>query len=192
MLPEGLRKKPGLLVVGIASAAVAAWLGFAFVTDRGPLLPRPVLGQPAPQVSAAEIQGGQVIQLQQFRGKVLLVNFWASWCEPCREEHANLLRLKEVFADRQGFVMLGVAHRDRTEDARDFLRRWGEGYPNLADPDGTVGAAFGVTSLPASFLIDASGKVRCRHFGPVRQADIERLGRDWIRPALDGHFHSCG
>lgn len=176
----------------VGTLILGALGGGGYTFFAGPVLPpRSLVGQPAPQFAAPDIHAQQTIELRQFRGKVLVLNFWASWCEPCREEHAYLLRLKDRFADQQGAVLLGVAHRDRQDDAREFLRRWGEGYPHLADPNGNIGAAFGVTSLPQTLLIDASGVLRCRHFGPVGKADLEKIERNWIRPALEGRLHSC-
>lgn len=177
--------------IGALIAGIAAWVGYALI-DGSVLPPRAAVGRPAPHFAAPDIRTGQMLELRELRGKVLLLNFWASWCEPCREEHANLLRLKGIMAEQPGVMLLGVAHRDRPDDAREFLRRWGEGYPNLADPDGVVGAAFGVTSLPQTFLVDTSGVVRCRHFGPVGRAELEGIERNWIRPALENRFRSCG
>lgn len=124
-------------------------------------------------------------------GKVVLVNFWASWCEPCREEHANLLRLQRMFSAYPDFAMLGVAHRDEPANAREFLRRWGAGYPHVSDADGAIGDGFGISGVPQSFLIDREGIIRCRHFGPVAGADMVKIAERWLRPLLSGHVPSC-
>lgn len=177
------------LIVGLAAMAGAVGLiGYLAAPSK---LPRSVVGQAAPQFAAPEIRDGEVHALHQYRGKVLLVNFWASWCEPCRHEHANLQRLMEMFGDRQDFAMLGIVHRDQPADARQFLRQWGGGYPNLADPDGAIGASFGLSGLPQTFLVDPAGVVRCKHFGPIGSADLEKIAGRWIGASLEGRFMSC-
>lgn len=177
------------IIAGAIAVGLFAWLGRGFLADMAP--PGTVLGKAVPQFEAPDIHDRQVVDLSRYRGKVLLVNFWASWCEPCREEHANLQRLNEIIASHPGVELLGVAYRDRPADAREFLRRWGEGYPSLADPDGRLGAAFGVTSLPRTFLIDTNGIVRCQHIGPIGKAEVEMIVARWIGPALESRFQSC-
>ena len=107
------------------------------------------------------------LKLGDLKGKVTLVNFFASWCVPCRVEHPLLSQL----ADRVNLV--GVAYKDKPEDSRAWLSRLGDPYKALAmDRDGRVGIDFGVYGVPESYLIDKNGVIRFKQTGPFSPDDI--------------------
>lgn len=155
-------------------------------------IPSVLLGQPAAAFSAPALDDGRMISLQQYRGKVLLLNFWASWCTECISEHENLLKLARDYRQHPDFAMLGVVYQDQPEDAREFLARKGSAYPSLIDAKGQIGIDYGVYGVPETFLIDRQGKIVCKQFGPLTGKDEQRLRQRWLEPLLAGkEVKSC-
>ncbi|HVY97103.1 MAG TPA: TlpA disulfide reductase family protein [Solirubrobacterales bacterium] len=139
------------------------------------------LGEPAPSPALPRLEGGGTGSLADYRGQWVLVNFWASWCVPCRQEAPDL----EAFQRRYGgprFTVLGIDSRDLSGDGRDFVRRYGLSYPQLRDGDGDTAHEFGTTGVPENFLVGPEGKVRLLLRGPV---DDEYLQR-YVAPMLPG------
>ena len=130
------------------------------------------LGEQAPDGPLPRLEGGGEGSLAEYRGKWVLVNFWASWCGPCRQEAPTL----EKFQRRHGgarFTVLGIDSRDLTGDGRGFVRRFGLSYPQLRDGNGATAHAYGTTGVPENFLVDPEGKVRLLVHGPVDAAYLE-------------------
>jgi cytochrome c biogenesis protein CcmG, thiol:disulfide interchange protein DsbE len=139
------------------------------------------LGEPAPALSLPRLEGNGDGSLADYRGRWVLVNFWASWCLPCRQEAPAL----EGFQRRHGrgdFTVLGIDSRDLSGDGRAFVRRFGLSYPQLRDGDGATAHDFGTTGVPENFLVDPRGRVRLHLVGPV---DDEYLQRE-VAPLLGG------
>jgi cytochrome c biogenesis protein CcmG/thiol:disulfide interchange protein DsbE len=137
------------------------------------------LGEVAPDSPLPRLEGGGSGSLAEYRGRWVLVNFWASWCVPCRQEAPTL----EAFQHRHGggaFTVLGIDTRDLSGDGRDFVRRYGLSYPQLRDGDGATAHDFGTTGVPENYLIGPDGKVRLLLHGPV---DEEYLNR-YVAPQL--------
>jgi cytochrome c biogenesis protein CcmG/thiol:disulfide interchange protein DsbE len=134
----------------------------------------------APSISLPSLSTGRTYTLRAFRGHVVVLNLWASWCEPCRAEAPVLERWSRQIAARGGSVV-GVDTFDATSDARSFVRQLHLTYPILRDPGGAVKTSFGVTGFPESFVIDPSGRVAAIARGPVtdgfmRSAVVPLLG----------------
>jgi peroxiredoxin len=134
--------------------------------------PAPVdVGRPAPSYRAVSAKGDSV-SLEGLRGKPVLLNVWATWCHPCRDEIPELQRIYERYRGR-GLELVGVsvdaAGHDDAIGA--FARRYGMTYPVWRDPDETVSAAFLVVGVPATFLIDRDGVVRWKKTGPIGRSD---------------------
>ena len=109
-------------------------------------------------------------------GGVTLVNFWASWCGPCRIEHPHLNRLSA-----EGVNVVGVNQADRPENARAFLKALGDPFKIIGvDADRRAGIEWGVYGLPETFIIDRQGRIRHRHVGPISEQDLAEI----IRPML--------
>jgi len=155
----------GLLVFGLASKGSS---GLA-------------VGDPVPTTPLPRLEGGGSQSLADYRGRWVLVNFWASWCPPCREEAPALEDLQRRHVGPR-FTVLGIDSRDLSDDGRAFVRRYGLSYPQLRDADGDVSHDYGTTGLPESYLIDPQGKVKLHAVGTV---DEEYL-RDQVEPLLSG------
>ena len=137
------------------------------------------LGEVAPTSPLPRLEGGGNGSIADYRGQWVLVNFWASWCVPCREEAPAL----EEFQRRHGdgdFTVLGIDSRDLSGDGRAFVRRFGLSYPQLRDGDGAIAHDFGTTGVPENYLIGPDGKVRRLVRGPVSDEYL----KDEVAPLL--------
>ena len=139
-------------------------------------------GRPdAPVFELARLPGEGELSLDELRGKAVVLNFWASWCGPCKEETPLLERAWQRWQKRD-VVFVGVNVKDFRGDALDFMREYGVTYPNVYDGKGSTIGRYGVTGYPETYFIDADGRVRWRIAGPVEDADDVD---DGIRRALD-------
>jgi thiol-disulfide isomerase/thioredoxin len=168
-----------LLITGLAGAGAGWWFTEAVLKDQQPVyqdsgpMPGELIGQVRPDFTLGSVTG-EVLNASDFDGDVLLINFWATWCKPCREEMPMLSELHEEKAG-QGFQVVGVA-LDDVQQARDFVADLGIGYPNLvggADVMAT-GVMYGNRAglLPYSVLIDRQGIIRWSKLGPLETADL--------------------
>ena len=123
----------------------------------------------APDFTLAKLDGDGELALESLRGKAVVLNFWASWCGPCKDETPLLQRSWKRWQDR-GVVFVGVDVKDFRGDARSFLRRFGVTYPNVYDGKGSTVGRYGVTGFPETYFIDARGRVVYRIAGPVDEA----------------------
>ena len=122
---------------------------------------------------------GRKVSLKDFQGKVVFLNFWATWCESCREEMPSMDRLYREFKGK-GLEIVAVNVKEKRQDALAFARELKLTYPVLTDPEGEVGLLYGAFGLPATYLIDRKGVVLARMFGPA----------DWYSPAARTLFKS--
>jgi cytochrome c biogenesis protein CcmG, thiol:disulfide interchange protein DsbE len=121
---------------------------------------------------------GQPFQLSDLRGKIVVINFWASWCPPCREEMPLLVSASDRLGD--DVVMIGVDIWDDESEGRAFLAEYGVEYPNVHDGNGRIGVDFGVTGVPETFIVNAEGRIVVRLPGPV--TSMQQL-RDMVAEA---------
>jgi cytochrome c biogenesis protein CcmG/thiol:disulfide interchange protein DsbE len=125
---------------------------------------------------------GQRVDSDDLRGRVVIVNFWASWCFECIAEHQVLLDAQERYG--ADLAIVGVLYQDQPQDALAFLARHGDGgWPNLVDAEGRVAIDYGVTGVPESFFIDSSGVVRYKQFGAVTSAVVDAQLPGLVSPA---------
>jgi len=151
--------------IPLAALPVLLLLGYGFRTNPREI-PSPLIGKPAAPFTLATFDGGQV-SLEALRGRVVVVNFWASWCYPaCYEEAPALARAWETYKDR-GVMMIGINIQDKEEPAKKFLTQFGHTFPNAPDPAGRVSVDYGVYGVPETFFIDRAGRVRWKHVGAV-------------------------
>lgn len=152
----------------IAFAALAAYF-YLSLGDDPSLLPSAMIDQPAPNFQLAAVEGDKPLARADFANQVVLVNFFASWCVPCRAEHALLMHL----SDQVHVPLYGIDYKDKPEDGSGFLRQFGDPYNAVgADRDGRVGIDFGVYGVPETYVIDKAGRIRLRHVGPLTPDDI--------------------
>lgn len=175
--PAPTRERRGprrLILAAWLMAGVAAIVAFLTVSVGRPSGPvdTPIVGRPAPAFDLQTLDG-QRVSLADLRGSPVVLNFWASWCIPCREE-APLLTAAAGNYRPEGLRILGVVYQDSAENARDFMARYGQTYPGLLDPEGRTAIDYGVFGLPETFFIDRAGIVRSRQVGAVTEADLQR------------------
>jgi cytochrome c biogenesis protein CcmG, thiol:disulfide interchange protein DsbE len=135
----------------------------------------------APDIELPPLDGGAEQSLTDWRGQVVVLNYWASWCEPCKRESPLLERWHRKISKRNGTV-LGVDVLDVTSDAKDFIAKHGLTYPHLKDKDGETMDDFGVIAYPETFVIDPQGRIAATRRGEV---DEEFL-RSTVLPLLAG------
>ena len=127
----------------------------------------------APSFTLPRLDGDGELAFESLRGKVVVVNFWASWCGPCTDEAPELEAAWQRWRSK-GVVVLGIDAQDFAGDARRFVRRYDLTYPIVRDGPGDVVREFGVEGFPETFFVDRSGKIVGEHFqGPVERADLE-------------------
>lgn len=148
--------KRSLIGLGIALPLVGL-LGFGLTRDPTVIV-SPLPGHEAPDFELTVLSDTSTIRLADLRGQVVVLNFWASWCIPCRVEHPELTRAQELYAGR-GVRFLGIVYNDSPENARRWLNELGENYPSLVDPGTRTGIDYGVYGVPETFIIDQKGKV---------------------------------
>ena len=151
-----------IAVVGVVVALVAL-LAYGLASNDPD---QDVAGKSAPELELPRLFGGGVGSLADYRGQVVVLNFWASWCEPCREESPLLQRWHERMEPRRGTV-LGVDVLDLTGDARDFIDEYELTYPMLRDGEGDSREGFGILGFPETFVIDREGRIAAVARGPV-------------------------
>ena len=134
---------------------------------------------PAPPLELPRLSGLGAETLEDYKGKVVVLNFWASWCEPCREESPLLQRWHRRMERRQGTV-LGVDVQDVTGDARDFIAEYKLTYPMLRDGEGVTRESFAIIGFPETFVLDRRGRIAAVRRGPVD----ERFMRERVLPLL--------
>ena len=129
----------------------------------------PLINKKAPDVRFQNLEGGGSLQLSALRGRPAVVNFWASWCIPCVQEHSALTESARSNSD---VTFMGVVYEDSKENARAFLAQRGAGYNTYEDPEGKAAIAFGVYGVPETFFINAQGMITDKYVGPLDEFSI--------------------
>ena len=165
-------RKTVFLLPLLAFCALVAWFALALRPSYDPqTLPSAMIDQPAPAFDLGSLNGGPNLVLSGLKGQVVLVNFFASWCAPCRVEHPILMRL----AEQEHVALYGIDYKDRPEAAKQILAQLGDPYRAIGlDPDGTTGINFGVYGVPETYVIDKSGQIRKRFVGPLTAEALDQ------------------
>ena len=167
--PSRSRWIPALAVVAVVGLLATL---FAFGLRRDPSVLQPALnGQAAPAFSLRTLDGRNDYSLQQLRGQVVVLNFWASWCADCRVEHSTLQEAFDRYRD-QKVVFLGVSFEDQESAARTFARQMGVGWPLLTDPGSATAIDYGVSGVPETFVIGPDGRIVGKTSGPVAYSTL--------------------
>jgi peroxiredoxin len=169
------------LLVGLGTGlllfyGIPAWpvSGQPFVTPGGPTLtpaPAAVVGAPAPDFTLTDV-AGNAVTLSKLKGQVVLINFWATWCGPCRVEMPAIQRRYEAFKD-QGLTVLAVNFDEPLIDVSAFQNSFNLTFPVLLDPGGIVNDLYRMRGYPSSFMVDRSGLITKLHIGLMTEKQLD-------------------
>ena len=157
--------------ISLALPAVLALLALGGCTSGSDATTSATVGQPAPAIEATTLDG-DALDLAAYRGQPVIVNFWASWCGPCREEFPVLQAAVDEHRD-DGLVLVGVVYEDMPEAAAGFMDEFGATWDSVADPDGDIAGAYRVVAPPQTYFIDGGGILRSIHIGEVTAEDFD-------------------
>jgi cytochrome c biogenesis protein CcmG/thiol:disulfide interchange protein DsbE len=158
------------LVPLAAFVIVAAWFAYGLTRDPS-RLPSALLDRPVPEFRLVALPGWDKpgFEASDLRGKVALVNIFASWCVPCRVEHPILMRLGR----EPNLALYGISYKDKAEESVKFLRELGDPYAAIGhDENGRVGIEWGVYGVPETFVVDREGRIRHKQVGPITARDL--------------------
>ena len=171
-------KRALILIPLLIFLALAALLAVG-LTLKPTEVPSPLIGKPVPAFSAPSLSDPEKIVTDQvLRGRVSVLNVWASWCIPCRDEHPYVQEL-----NARGLApVIGLNYKDKREDASRWLKQFGNAYTvSASDLDGRVGLDWGVYGVPETFIIDHQGIIRYKHIGPITAVSL----REEIIPTIE-------
>jgi cytochrome c biogenesis protein CcmG, thiol:disulfide interchange protein DsbE len=173
---EAFRRRLARWLAGLAAAITLAtlWTGVVATSEVASS------GSAFPAFALVTLEG-EPADGTLLEGHVTVVNFWASWCPPCRSEAPVLARVAEQTAP-DGVRFLGVLHRDQVAPAREFAEQFGLDFPTVVD-DGSLAGPLGVRAIPTTFVVGVDGTVLSRHFGPIREARLRVLVEDALARA---------
>jgi len=156
----------------LAFCVLVAWFALALRPNYDPqTLPSAMIDQPAPAFDLAALNGGANLSLNGLKGQVVLLNFFASWCAPCRVEQPILMRL----AKQDHVALYGIDYKDQPAAARRILAELGDPYRAIGlDADGITGINFGVYGVPETYVIDKNGQIRKRFVGPLTEESLQQ------------------
>jgi cytochrome c biogenesis protein CcmG/thiol:disulfide interchange protein DsbE len=169
-----------LIPLSALPVLVLLWYGFK-LNPRD--IPSPLMGKTAAPFTLTTFEG-QPLSLEALRGRVIVINFWASWCHPaCYEEAPALERGWQAYRER-GVTFVGVDIQDKAEAATKFIRDFNLTFPNALDSQGKVSVDYGVYGVPETFFIDRQGRIRGKHVGAVTDQTIrEQVDRLLAEPS---------
>ena len=162
------RVAAALVLVILIGLMVALALGFR----RDPHdIKTGTVGKPAPVFELDRLDGSGRLSLAAYQGKVVIINFWASWCIPCKQENPALVRVWERYRTSD-VVLIGIVYQDTVEVARDYTARMGNTWPSVVDTDGHTAIAYGVFGIPETFFVGPDGVIAGRHIGPIDEETL--------------------
>ena len=168
-------KRSGVIVIAVLGALLCGLLIYGVVQRGDDRSLEAAIAQgkrpPAPDRELPRLEGEGTGSLADYRGKVVFLNFWASWCPPCREEVPLLTRFQETLGTRG--TVLGVTFKDDPEASRSFARKYGVNYPSLRDNRLELAPLYGTRALPETFVIDPQGRIVAVARGTVSQEFLD-------------------
>lgn len=168
----------GLIAVGVAAMTLITLRRSQGLGQEISAVPVTV-DYPAPSLSLTDLEG-VTRSLSDYQGQVVLVNMWATWCPPCREEMPTLESFYQSYRE-QGFVIIGLNDGDAAVDVRDFVESYGLTFPIWLDPTYISESVFNTMNLPSSFVIDRQGQVRLQWVGMIDRAKLE----EYVVPIIE-------
>ena len=174
---DGVRRRPALW--GAVAAGIVLALFVVVLATREPATNRtvdsPLLGKAAPALAGASLLDGKQFDLRDEEGRWTLVNFFATWCEPCRKEHPDLVRFSQDHRVADDARVVSVVFQDKPEDVEGWFRDNGGNWPVVDDADGQIVVDWGVSGVPESYLVDPAGGVRAKIVGGVDATKLDDL-----------------
>jgi cytochrome c biogenesis protein CcmG/thiol:disulfide interchange protein DsbE len=161
-----------VLLAGLAVVAPLVAVLFMNLGRNPHVISSPLVGRAAPDFALQPLDGGEPVTLASLRGKPAVLNFWASWCVPCFDEHPLLVGAARELGDRVRFY--GVVYEDSDEQVKRFLSRQGQAYPSLVDPGSRTAIAYGIFGVPETYFLDAQGRIAAKHVGPLDAATLTK------------------
>ncbi|MEQ9620129.1 MAG: TlpA disulfide reductase family protein [Deltaproteobacteria bacterium] len=159
------------LVVLLIILTILILLGFALFGNREAIKVSPLVGKKAPEFTL-KLFDGEKLTLSELEGKTVLLNFWASWCMPCKQEALALEKSWQKYKD-DNVVFIGVNVWDDTSNARSYMKKYGGEYPHGIDPAEEIQVDYGIGGVPETFFIDASGNIIDKYNGPLTTEIID-------------------
>ena len=154
-----------VLFVGFFIAAAVIGILFVGLGKDPQVIDSPLIGHAAPPFALRAVGTGETVNLTQFRGRPVVLNFWATWCGPCYEEHPTLVANARQLQPSVQF--LGVVFQDSEDKIQKFLNERGNAYPTVVDDAGKTAIAYGVGGVPETFFLDANGVIQAKYSGPM-------------------------
>ena len=153
-----------VLIIGILIVAAVVFVLFAGLGKDPSHIESPLVGRPAPPFALKAVGTGEMLDIEKLRGKPVVLNFWATWCGPCYEEHPTLVANARSLP---GVQFVGVVFNDDEDKIMRFLAERGTAYPTLLDANGKTAIAYGVGGVPETFFINPEGKIMAKFEGPL-------------------------
>jgi cytochrome c biogenesis protein CcmG, thiol:disulfide interchange protein DsbE len=174
------------VIAGVVLGLTVLFLGIlALGFGRDPrAVPFMLKGQPAPAFDLARLDDGARVRLEDLAGRPVVLNFWASWCGPCKIEHPVLEWGHREFGGEVQF--LGILYEDTEENARQFLARQPSSYPQLVDPNSGTAVEYGAAGVPETYFITRGGKILDKHVGPIPPQTLATRMRELLEEPAAG------
>ena len=159
-----------VLIIGILIVAAVVFVLFAGLGKDPAHIDSPLVGRPAPPFALKAVGSGELLDIEKLRGRPVILNFWATWCGPCYEEHPTLVANAR---NLPGVQFVGVVFNDDEDKIMRFLAERGTAYPTLLDANGKTAIAYGVGGVPETFFINPAGTIVAKYAGPLSTAELQ-------------------
>jgi cytochrome c biogenesis protein CcmG/thiol:disulfide interchange protein DsbE len=159
-----------VLIIGILIVAAVVFVLFAGLGKDPSHIDSPLVGRPAPPFALKAVGTGEMLDIEKLRGRPVILNFWATWCGPCYEEHPTLVANAR---NLPGVQFVGVVFNDDEDKIMRFLAERGTAYPTLLDANGKTAIAYGVGGVPETFFINPAGTIVAKFAGPLSTAELQ-------------------
>jgi cytochrome c biogenesis protein CcmG, thiol:disulfide interchange protein DsbE len=167
-----------VLLVGVGIAAILLGVLFLGLGKNPNEIRSPLIGKPAPTFALREVGTGRTVDLAQLKGTPVVLNFWATWCAPCWDEHPILVANAKMLPNVQ---FLGVVFQDEESKILNFLNQRGSSYPTVVDDRGKTAIAYGIGGVPETFFLDANGVIVAKFSGPMSNEALQENLRKVFR-----------